>query len=314
MPTNFALIGAAGYIAPRHLRAIRDVGGRLLAATDPHGSVGVLDQYSLDVRFFPEIERFDRHLEKQRRGPPEGQVHWVSVCSPNYLHDAHIRLALRVGANALCEKPLVINPWNLDALEQLEQESGKRVFTVLQLRLHPALAALREQVACEPEGRMHDVTLTYVTARGPWYHTTWKGQLDRSGGIGTNIGIHFLDALLWIFGRCEHHEVHLDDGRRMAGALELQRARVRWFLSVESQDLPFPAEPGKRLTHRTMRVDDVDVEFSEGFTDLHTRVYRETLAGHGFSIADARPSIELGHRLRLGPVVKPGSLVHPMVR
>lgn len=298
VPTNFALIGAAGYIAPRHLRAIRDTGCRLVAATDPHDSVGVLDQYSLDARFFPEIERFDRHLEKLRRGPEENRVHWVSICSPNYLHDAHIRLALRVGASALCEKPLVINPWNLDALEQLEQESSGRVKTVLQLRVHPVLLALKEKIAAEPAGRIHQVELRYITTRGPWYHQTWKGSVERSGGIGTNIGIHFFDALLWIFGGVRLAEVHINDGRRMSGTLELARASVKWFLSVEASDLPFTPEAGKRLTHRTMTVDGEEVEFSEGFTDLHTRVYEETLAGRGWGIADARPSIELVQRLR----------------
>ncbi len=298
VPTNFALIGAAGYIAPRHLRAIRDTGCRLVAATDPHDSVGVLDQYSLDARFFPEIERFDRHLEKLRRGPEENRVHWVSICSPNYLHDAHIRLALRVGASALCEKPLVINPWNLDALEQLEEESPGRVKTVLQLRVHPVLLALKEKIAAEPTGRSHQVELRYITTRGPWYHQTWKGSVERSGGIGTNIGIHFFDALLWIFGGVRLAEVHVNDGRRMAGTLELARASVKWFLSVEASDLPFTPEAGKRLTHRTMTVDGEEVEFSEGFTDLHTRVYEETLAGRGWGIADARPSIELVQRLR----------------
>jgi UDP-N-acetyl-2-amino-2-deoxyglucuronate dehydrogenase len=311
--TNFAVIGAAGYIAPRHLKAIRDTGCRLVAATDPHVSVGVLDQYSLDVRFFPEIERFDRHLEKLRRGPEAGRVHWVSICTPNYLHDAHIRLALRVGAHALCEKPLVINPWNLDALEELERETGRSVRTVLQLRLHPALGGLKARLDAEPKGTRHDVVLTYITSRGPWYHTTWKGQIDRSGGVGTNIGIHFFDALLWLFGAERAHEVHVDDGRRMAGTLELERARVKWYLSVEPGDLPFAAEAGKRLTHRAMIVDGHEVEFSEGFGDLHTRVYEETLAGRGFGIADARPSIELVHRLRRSPAVAPTENAHPKV-
>jgi UDP-N-acetyl-2-amino-2-deoxyglucuronate dehydrogenase len=310
LPTNFALVGAAGYIAPRHFKAIREVGGRLVAATDPHDSVGVLDQYSLEARFFPEIERFDRHLEKLRRGPEEGRVHWVTVCSPNYLHDAHIRLALRVHADALCEKPLVINPWNLDALEALEQETGRRVCTVLQLRLHPALIELKKKVDAAPD-RMHDVVLTYITSRGPWYHQTWKGRPDQSGGIGTNIGIHFFDALAWLFGQPARSEVHLNDGRRMAGELELARARVRWFLSVEASDLPFAPEAGKRLTHRVMLVDGEEVAFSEGFTDLHTLVYQETLAGRGFGMADARPSIELVYRMRTAPVVRPSGEPHP---
>lgn len=316
MPANFALIGAAAYIAPRHLKAIRDTGSRLLAAADPHDSVGILDQFSLEVRFFPEIERFDRHLEKLRRGPVADRVDWVAICSPNYLHDAHIRLALRVGANALCEKPLVINPWNLDALEQIEQETGGQVRTILQLRTHPALLALKSKLDAEPPGRVHDVTLTYITARGPWYHQTWKGQVERSGGVGTNIGIHFFDMLAWLFGGVTAHEVHLSDGRRMAGALELGRAHVRWFLSVEPGDLPFAATPGQRLTHRSITVDGAEVEFSEGFTDLHTRVYERTLAGDGFRIADARPSIELVHRLRTATPNPAGAEapIHPLAR
>lgn len=320
-PINFALVGAAGYIAPRHLKAIRDVGGRLLAATDPHDSVGILDQYSLETRFFPEIERFDRHLEKLRRGPVETRVNWISICSPNYLHDAHIRLALRVGANALCEKPLVINPWNLDALEQIESETGGRVCTILQLRVHPALLALKAKIDAEAAAavagkgpaKVHDVVLTYITARGPWYHQTWKGSLERSGGVGTNIGIHFFDMLAWLFGAATRWEVHLNDGRRMGGTLELARARVRWFLSVEATDLPFVAEPGKKLTHRAILVDGEEVQFSEGFTDLHTRVYEETLAGRAFGIADARPSIELVHRLRTTAVTRPADAPHPML-
>jgi UDP-N-acetyl-2-amino-2-deoxyglucuronate dehydrogenase len=320
--TNFALVGAAAYIAPRHLKAIRDTGSRLCAAADPHDSVGILDQFSLDVRFFPEIERFDRHLEKLRRGPEEKRVHWVSICSPNYLHDAHIRLALRVGANALCEKPLVINPWNLDALEQLQEETGREICTVLQLRTHPALLALKarldaetaDDAAAELGARMHDVTLTYITARGPWYHQTWKGRVERSGGVGTNIGIHFFDMLSWLFGDVTDSVVHLNDGRRMAGALTLRRARVRWYLSVEAADLPFTPEPGKRLTHRSITVDGEEVEFSEGFGDLHTRVYERTLAGNGFRIPDARPSIELVHRLRTAAPAAHADGRHPLVR
>ena len=312
VPVNFAITGVAGYVAPRHLKAIRDVGGSLVAATDPKDAVGILDSYSLDVRYFPEFERFDRHLEKLRRGPEETRVHWVTVCSPNYLHDAHVRLALRVGANALCEKPLVINPWNLDALEVIEGETGGRVRTVLQLRVHPVLLALRERLAAEPPGGVHDVNLTYVTARGPWYQQTWKGQPERSGGVGTNIGIHFFDALMWLFGGVRRSEVHLNDGRRMAGGMELDRARVSWFLSLEASDLPFAPKPGGRLTHRAMVVDGHEVEFSEGFGDLHTRVYEETLAGRGFGIADARPSIELVHRLRTAAVVRPADFpAHP---
>lgn len=295
---NFALTGVAGYIAPRHLKAIRDTGNRLVAATDPHDAVGVLDRYWFDVRFFTEIERFDRHLEKLRRGPEADRVHYVSICSPNYLHDAHIRLALRVGADALCEKPLVINPWNLDALQELERETGRRVNTVLQLRLHPQLIALRDRLRAASSSHQHDVALTYVTARGGWYDQSWKGSEERSGGIVTNIGIHFFDLLLWLFGRAVRCEVHIRDRRRIAGFLELERARVRWMLSTDYTDLPFRPEPGVRTTFRSITVDGDEVEFSDGFGDLHTRVYEEVLAGRGFGLDDSRSSIELSYRIR----------------
>ncbi len=310
---NFAITGVAGYIAPRHLKAIRDTGNRLVAAVDPHDSVGLLDQYSFDTRFFTEFERFDRHLEKLRRGPEEHRVHYLSVCSPNYLHDAHCRLALRVGADAICEKPLVINPWNLDALQELESEFGKRIYTVLQLRLHPKLLALRQALAEEGGHHQHDVCLTYVTARGPWYHQSWKGVPEKSGGIATNIGIHFFDLLLWLFGSADETRVYHSDGERMSGFIELERARVKWFLSVNAADLPFPVEPGKRSTYRSITIDGEEVEFTEGFTDLHTRVYEETLAGRGFGIEDARPSIQLAYRIRTSPVVRPDVMAHPML-
>lgn len=298
---NFALVGAAGYIAPRHLRAIKDVGGDLLAATDPHDCVGQLDSFGFDVRYFPEIERFDRYLYKLHRGPEKSRVHYVTICSPNYLHDAHVRTALRNGADALCEKPLVINPWNLDALEELEQETGHRVYTVLQLRVHPAFVELKRRLEEESAGGAgvrHQVELTYITGRGPWYDVSWKGSEKRSGGVAVNIGIHFFDLLLWLFGPCRRHEVHLNEPRRIAGQLELQRADVTWFLSINHDDLPFPAVPGERSTYRCLAMDGAELEFSEGFTDLHTQVYTRTLAGDGFGIADARPSIELVHGIR----------------
>lgn len=308
---NFAVVGAGGYIAPRHLAAIRDTGNRLVAAVDPKDSVGILDQFTFDVRFFTEIERFDRYLEKLRRGPEELRIHYLTVCSPNYLHDAHCRLGLRVRADVICEKPLVINPWNLDALEELEQESGQRVWTVLQLRTHPKLLALRDELAASGP---HDVELTYVTARGNWYDVSWKGRAEKSGGVPANIGIHFFDALLWLFGPLVEARVHLSEARRMAGFLELERARVRWFLSLDARDLPFPLEPGRRTTHRAIAVDGSQIEFSDGFADLHTRVYAQTLAGSGFGIADARPSIELVHRLRSAPLAAPGGAAHPYLR
>jgi UDP-N-acetyl-2-amino-2-deoxyglucuronate dehydrogenase len=265
------------------------------------------------VRFFTEIERFDRHLEKLQHGPEQDRVDYVSVCSPNYLHDAHIRLALRVGANVICEKPLVINPWNLDALQDLEQETGCRVNTVLQLRLHPQLVALRERLAAAPARDLHDVCLTYVTARGSWYDVSWKGSDERSGGIVTNIGIHFFDLLLWLFGPVVACEVHERGAHRIGGYLQLERARVRWFLSTGIADLPFTPEPGGRSTHRSITVDGREIEFSDGFTDLHTRVYEETLAGRGFGIADSRPSIELSHRIRQTPAEPAAAQLHPMV-
>jgi UDP-N-acetyl-2-amino-2-deoxyglucuronate dehydrogenase len=309
------MTGVAGFVAPRHLKAIKDTGNRLVAAADPNDSVGVLDRYSFDVRFFNEIERFDRHLEKLRRGPDADRVDYVSICSPNYLHDAHIRLALRVGAHAICEKPVVINPWNLDALEDLETESGRTVNTVLQLRLHPSLIALKDRLAAEGAGGTHDVCLTYITARGPWYHVSWKGSEERAGGLVTNIGIHFFDLLLWLFGPVADCRVYQSSPARMAGFLELKRARVRWLLSTNIQDLPFAPEPGVKTTFRSITVDGQEIEFSEGFNDLHTRVYQEALAGRGFRIPDARPSIELSHLIRHAPVtpVSDAELRHPML-
>lgn len=298
---NFAITGVAGFVAGRHLKAISDTGNRLVAAVDPHDAVGVLDRYAFDVRFFTEFERFDRHLEKLRRGSEEERVHYLSICSPNYLHDSHMRLALRVGADAICEKPLVINPWNLDGLQELESETGNRVYTVLQLRLHPALIAFREKLLASPP-RRHQVQLSYLTARGRWYDVSWKGVDERSGGIVTNIGIHFFDLLVWLFGPVQDADVHLLEKKRAGGNLTLQNADVEWYLSAESVDLPFTPQPGSKTTFRAITVDGEQLEFSEGFTDLHTRVYEEVLAGRGYGIDDARPSIELSHRIRNAPV------------
>jgi UDP-N-acetyl-2-amino-2-deoxyglucuronate dehydrogenase len=312
-PRNFALTGVAGYVAPRHLKAIQDTGNRLVAAVDPHDAVGVLDRFGFDVRFFTEIERFDRHLEKLRRGAERDRVEYVSICSPNYLHDAHIRLALRVGAHAICEKPLVINPWNLDALAELEHETSRRVHTVLQLRLHPSLVALRDRLRRETPSRPHQVCLTYVTARGPWYDVSWKGSDERSGGIITNIGIHLFDLLLWLFGPAASFEVHGREPHRTAGFLELECAQVRWFLSTEPSDLPAAALPTARTTFRSITVDGEEVEFSEGFADLHTRVYEEVLAGRGFGIEESRPAIELTYRLRHAAPSPDRSRSHPLL-
>jgi len=306
---NFAITGVAGYVAPRHLQAIRDVEGTLVAALDPHDSVGILDRYWPDTAFFTEFERFDRHVEKLRRGVEGGRVHYVSVCSPNHLHDAHIRFALRVGADAICEKPLVLNPWNLDALEELERESGHRVYTILQLRVHPAILAFRDAIIAKG-GAKHDVVLTYCATRGQWYRHSWKGLAEKSGGVATNIGIHFFDLLIWLFGSVQSSRLHLRDEERAGGSLELEHARVRWFLSIDRDDLP----AGVKGTHRSMTVDGREIEFTEGFADLHSRVYAETIAGRGFGIADARPSIELVHRIRTEALVAPDDDAHPRVR
>ena len=304
---NFAVTGVGGFVAPRHLKAIQDTGSRLVAAVDPHDAVGVLDRFAFDVRFFTEIERFDRHLEKLRRGPEADRVHVVSVCSPNYLHDAHMRLALRVGADVICEKPLVINPWNLDALQELESETGGKVNTVLQLRLHPDLVALKQRIDASPAA-MHDVTLTYITARGRWYDVSWKGAEERSGGVVTNIGIHFFDLLLWLFGEVRQSVVHCREPKKASGILELSRARVRWMLSTDIQDLPFTPVTGGKTTFRSIQVDGSEIEFSEGFVDLHTRVYEHALSGNGFGIDAARPAISLAHQIRTArvqPVAEP---------
>jgi UDP-N-acetyl-2-amino-2-deoxyglucuronate dehydrogenase len=293
---NFAVIGVAGYIAPRHLQAIRSTGNRLIAAVDPHDSVGILDKYFLDVAYFKEFERFDHHIEKLRRGSGKECAQYVTICSPNYLHDAHIRFALRVGADAICEKPLVLNPWNCDGLKEIEQETGRKVNTVLQLRLHPAVKALKEKFAATK--KKHEVNLTYVTSRGKWYLYSWKGSLEQSGGLVTNIGIHFFDMLLWVFGDVIHNEVHVSEPTRTSGYLELKHAKVRWKLSINRDDLPAECLKQGQPTFRSITVDGEDVEFSEGFTDLHTRVYEEILAGRGFGIDDARPSIQLVHDIR----------------
>lgn len=307
---NFALTGLAGYIAPRHLQAIRDTGNRLVAALDPHDSVGIIDSYFPDAAFFTEFERFDRHLERLRYSDDPQRIDYLTVCSPNHLHDAHIRLALRLGASALCEKPLVLNPWNLDALADLERQHPGRVNTVLQLRVHPRLIELRERL--RRSDRRHSVRMTYVTSRGTWYRYSWKGDVTKSGGVVTNIGIHFFDLLVWLFGGVVRNEVHLSEAERMGGAVELENADVQWFLSVDARDLP-EAVRGVQPTYRSITVDGEEIEFSGGFRDLHTRVYEETLAGRGFGIEDARPSIELVHQIRNAAVVAPRLEVHPVL-
>jgi len=295
---NFAIIGAGGYIAPRHMKAISDTGNNLICALDKNDSVGVLDSFTYDVKFFTEFERFDRFAEKLRRQNYDQQIHFVSICSPNYLHDAHIRFALRIGADAICEKPLVLNPWNLDALLELEQESGQRIYNILQLRVHPVIVELKKRFENKVSSDKQEIELTYITSRGNWYFHSWKGDVHKSGGIATNIGVHFFDMLLWIFGSVQNAEVHCVDEKRMSGFLELEKANVRWFLSADRRDLPEAVQSSGQTTFRSVRLNGEEIEFSAGFTDLHTVVYRDILAGVGFGLEDARPSITLVHRLR----------------
>lgn len=309
---KFALIGLAGYIAPRHLQAIKETGNVLAAALDPNQSVGIVDRYFPDTHFFTEFERFDRHLDKLRR---RGQgIDYVSICSPNYLHDAHIRFALRSQADAICEKPLVLNPWNLDALEEFEAESKKRIRSILQLRHHPAIIALRDKVAAAPADKVFDVDLSYLTARGNWYHASWKGSVEQSGGIATNIGVHFFDMLSWVFGACHSNTVHLQQPAAAAGHLDFERARVRWFLSIDAEHLPAEVRRRGQRTWRSISVDGVELEFSQGFTDLHTLSYAEILAGHGYGLSDVRPSIEIVHAIRNAAPAGLTGDYHPLAR
>ena len=314
MMKNFAITGVAGYIAPRHLDAIKATGNRVVAALDPHDSVGIMDSYFPGASFFTEPERFDRHLEKINRLMKGEAIEYLSICSPNYLHDAHIRMALRVGADAICEKPLVLNPWNLDVLQDLENEFENRVWTVLQLRVHDTILALKKKLEENPGRSRKKIRLTYITSRGLWYHYSWKGDIHKSGGIGTNIGVHFFDLLMWLFGSPVSTELHISESNRMGGFLELQNADVEWYLSLEKEDLPESFNKDGMSTYRSIEVDGEEVEFSKGFRDLHIRVYEETLAGNGFGIEDARPSIELVHNLRhLKVTANPDGPVHPFV-
>lgn len=307
---NFAMTGLAGYVAPRHLTAIRDTGNRLSAALDPNDSVGVLDEFFPQAAFFTDFERFDRNLERLRRGPAENRIDYLSICAPNYVHDAHVRLALRIGAAAICEKPLVINPWNLDALEKMESESEGRVFAIRQLRYLPGIKKLKQQIEGEESGFVHDVVLSNITGRGRWYDYSWKGLKERSGGLVVNIGIHFFDLLLWIFGPVKVCEVHLSEERRAAGYLELKRARVRWFLSIDPEDAPRPWSPGG-MKERSLRVDGMEIDLAGEVERLHTRAYQEILAGGGLGIREARPAIELVHRIRSTPAGGRREHVHP---
>ncbi len=304
--TTYALIGASGYIAPRHMKAIRDTGGDLVVAYDPNDSVGILDSHFPDAHFFTEFERFDRHVDKfRRRGE---RLDYVSIASPNYLHDAHCRFALRSGADAICEKPLVLNPWNIDGLAEIERDMGKRIYSILQLRLHPAIIALRDKF--RNSTKKHTVELTYCTSRGRWYHASWKGDDSKSGGVATNIGVHFFDMLSFVFGKVQNNVAHLRTPERAAGFIECERANVSWFLSVDRNDLPVSVQ-GKKTTYRSITVDGEEVEFSEGFTDLHTRSYEEVLAGNGFGLSEVRPSIEIVSAFRTQPIAPRSGSVHP---
>ncbi|MEI6865499.1 Gfo/Idh/MocA family oxidoreductase [Flavicella sp.] len=303
MKKNFALVGAAGYVAPRHLKAIKDVGGNLVAALDKNDSVGVLDSYFPETSFFIEYERFDRHIEKQKR-ENNIQLDYVSICTPNYLHDAHIRMALRTGAHAICEKPLVLNPWNLDALLDIEKETGKKVYTILQLRLHQSIIELKEKIATGPKDKVYDVDLTYLTSRGNWYYASWKGSVEKSGGIASNIGVHFYDMLSWVFGDLKENTVHLHSHDRASGYLEFTQARVKWFLSIDYDALPNEVKEKGQHTYRSITVDGEEIEFSGGFTELHTKSYQDILAGNGFGLEDARQSIEIVQTIRNAKISK----------
>jgi len=309
---NFALIGVAGYIAPRHLKAIKDTHNNLVASLDYSDSVGIIDSYFPYADFFVEFERFDRHIDKLRR--THKKVDFVSICSPNYLHDSHIRFALRSGADAICEKPLVLNPWNIDALEEYQNDTGQKVYNVLQTRLHPAIRELREKIQKGPKDKIYDIDLTYITSRGNWYHFSWKGNVEKSGGVATNIGVHFFDMLTWIFGDVKDNITHVSKPDKASGYLELQRARVRWFLSIDYNDLPDNVKKSGKRTFRCLEVDKKEIEFSDGFGDLHTETYREILGGRGFGLTEAKNSIELVYDIRNSIPVGCKGNYHPMCK
>ena len=308
---NFALLGAAGYIAPRHFKAIKETNNLLIAALDKFDSVGVLDSYFPNADFFTEFERFDRHIEKLKRN--HTKLDYVSICTPNYLHDSHIRMALRRGADAICEKPLVLNPWNVDALMDIEKESGQKINTILQLRLHPSIIALKNKVMSAPKKEKCDIDLTYITSRGKWYDISWKGDESKSGGIATNIGVHFYDMLSWIFGEVQENVVHLRAKDKSSGYLEFNNARVRWFLSINEHDLPVHIKEKAQRTYRSITIDDEELEFSSGFTDLHTKSYEHILKGEGFGMEEAQKSIQIVHDIRNTSIIKKGNL-HPFCK
>jgi len=309
---KFAVIGVGGYIAPRHLKAIKDTGNIVVAALDKNDSVGIIDSYFPGADFFTEFERFDRHLELLRRKGAE-KIDYVTICSPNYLHDAHIRFALRIGANAVCEKPLVLNPWNVAALEEIEQETGHRINTILQLRLHPAIIELKQEIDDGPKNKIYDIVLTYITSRGRWYNVSWKGDIQKSGGIATNIGVHFFDMLTWIFGDAKTNTVNLHRHTKACGVLELERARVKWFLSLDHEDLPDKSKPQQK-TFRSITIDGREIEFSEGFTDLHTRSYEQILQGRGFTTKDVLTSVKIVSEIRNAKEAGVQDNCHPMLK
>ena len=295
---KFAMIGAAGYIAPRHMKAIKETGNDLVAALDVNDSVGIIDSHFPDADFFTEFERFDRHIDKLRRSNSDKKVDFMSICSPNYLHDSHMRFALRSGADAICEKPLVLNPWNIDGLKEIEEDTGHKINTILQLRLHPAIIALRDKVQNGPQDRKCEVDLTYITSRGHWYLQSWKGDTKKSGGIATNIGVHFYDMLHFVFGKLQNNQVHYTADTKASGYLEYERARVRWFLSIDVNDVPASVRAKGQRTFRSITCDGENVEFSDGFTDLHTRSYEEILKGNGFGLEENRVAIDTVAHIR----------------
>jgi UDP-N-acetyl-2-amino-2-deoxyglucuronate dehydrogenase len=293
---RFAIIGAAGYIAQRHMKAIKDTGNALICAFDPYDGVGIIDSFFPDADFFTEFERFDRHIDKLRRqGNP---IDFVSICSPNYLHDSHIRFALRSGYNVICEKPLVLNPWNVGAIQELEKETGRSAFTILQLRLHPSIVALKERIDQSPKDKVYDIDLKYITSRGKWYHHSWKGDVQKSGGIATNIGVHFFDMLIWIFGDIIENRVDSHNSESSSGFLNLERARIHWFLSIDYNQIPEEAKSARKRTYRTLKIEGEEIEFSDGFTELHTESYREIIAGRGFTASVSKKAIEILHEIR----------------
>jgi UDP-N-acetyl-2-amino-2-deoxyglucuronate dehydrogenase len=305
---NFLLIGAAGYIAPRHMKAIKDTGNNLVAALDKFDSVGIIDSYFPNADFFTEFERFDRHVEKLKRNGIK--IDYVAVASPNYLHDAHIRFGLRHGADVICEKPLVLNPWNVDALSEIEKETGKKVYTILQLRLHENVIALKNMVDAAPTDKVFDVEMTYITSRGNWYFTSWKGDITKSGGIATNIGVHFFDMLTWVFGDVIENHVHLHEKDRAAGFIRFAKANVKWFLSINEASIPAPIRAEGKRTFRSTLIDGEAFEFSDGFTELHTRSYENILKDKGFGLEDARKAVVISHDIRNKNIEKDKGALH----